>query len=96
MIPDGEAERKDGWRHLVTGDESWFFLLFGPRQTWILAKDEMPRKTRTDIKSKRFMFAIMRNSHGSHVIDQAPTDAEINATYYTTKILQPLHQTSFP
>jgi hypothetical protein len=25
MIPYLEAARKDGWKHLVTGDESWFF-----------------------------------------------------------------------
>jgi hypothetical protein len=34
MIPDLETTRKDGWRHLVPGDESWFFLLSGPRQMW--------------------------------------------------------------
>jgi hypothetical protein len=24
MVPDLEAARKDGWRHFVAADESWF------------------------------------------------------------------------
>jgi hypothetical protein len=32
MIPDLEVARKDGWRHLVIGDESWFCLLSDSRR----------------------------------------------------------------
>jgi hypothetical protein len=53
MIPYLEAARKDGWRHLVTGDESWCFLRSGSRRTWALAKDEAATKNRTDIHSKK-------------------------------------------
>jgi hypothetical protein len=30
MIPCRETVRKDGWRHLMMDNESWFFLLSGP------------------------------------------------------------------
>jgi hypothetical protein len=32
MIPVLEAATKDGWHHLVTGNESWFFLPYSPHQ----------------------------------------------------------------
>jgi hypothetical protein len=33
VIPYLEATKHDGWRHIVTGDESWFFFTSGPRHT---------------------------------------------------------------
>jgi hypothetical protein len=59
MIPHLEEARKNGWRHLVAGDESWFFRLSGPRRMWALAKNEVAVQTRTDIQSKPFVFTIM-------------------------------------
>jgi hypothetical protein len=38
MIPCREAGRKDSWSYLITGDESWFWFLSGPRRTLALAK----------------------------------------------------------
>jgi hypothetical protein len=32
MISYLEAVRKDSWGHFMTGDESWFFFLSGPRR----------------------------------------------------------------
>jgi hypothetical protein len=65
MIPYREAARKDGWRHLVMGDEPWFFLLSDPRRIWALAKDEVATKTRTDIQSKRFLLQSCGTRMGS-------------------------------
>jgi hypothetical protein len=49
MIFYRDAARKDGWGPLVTGDESWFSLLSGPRRMWALAKDAVATEIRTDI-----------------------------------------------
>jgi hypothetical protein len=46
MIPDIETARKDGWKHLVMGDQSRFFLLSDPRRIWSLAKDEVTRRSK--------------------------------------------------
>jgi hypothetical protein len=63
---------------------------------WALSRDDVATKPRTDIQSKKFMFTIMWNPNGIHVVDRLPPDAKMNAAYYTTNILQPLHQTFFP
>jgi hypothetical protein len=91
IIPSREAARKDVWGHLVTGDEPWFFLLSDPHRMWALANDGVATKTKIDIQSEKFMYPIMWNSHGFHVIDRLPTGAEIKSKYYTVKIRQPLH-----
>jgi hypothetical protein len=55
-----KAARKDGWRHLVRGDEPWLFLLSGSRRMLALAKDEVAIKTRIDIQSKSPCFESYR------------------------------------
>jgi hypothetical protein len=96
MIPYIMAARRDGWRHFVTGDESWFFLMSAPRRMWALARDDVVSKPRTEIQSKKFMFTIMWNPLGFHVIDRLATGEKINSTYFTAHILGPLHQVFFP
>jgi hypothetical protein len=63
MIPYRETTRKDCWRNLVTGAESWFCFLSGPRRMWALAKDEAATQTRTDVQSKNSCL----RSYGSHM-----------------------------
>jgi histone-lysine N-methyltransferase SETMAR len=63
---------------------------------WALAKDDVARQTRTDIQSKKFMFTIMWNPDGFHVIGWLPTGPKISGAYYITNILQPLHSPFFP
>jgi hypothetical protein len=96
MLPYLEAARNDGWKHFVTGDESWFFLTTGPRRMWALSKDDVATKPRTEIQSKKFMFTIMWNPSGFYVIDRLPSGAKLNAFYYTTNILTPLQHCFFP
>jgi cyclophilin family peptidyl-prolyl cis-trans isomerase len=62
---------------------------------WALAKDEVTT-TRTDIQSKKFIFLIMWNIHGFHVVDRLPAGARINGTYDIINGLQRLHQAFFP
>jgi hypothetical protein len=47
------AAERDGWRHLMTGDESWFLLNTSPRRMWTLSRDDMITKPRLDIQSKK-------------------------------------------
>jgi histone-lysine N-methyltransferase SETMAR len=52
LIPDLEAARKDGWKHLVTRDESWFFLLSVPRRMWLWPKMKWQQKVKPMSKPK--------------------------------------------
>jgi hypothetical protein len=53
------SAQKHGWHHLVTGDESWFFLSYLPGRMWTLTRDDVVSKPRREIRTAKFMFAIM-------------------------------------
>jgi hypothetical protein len=42
---------RDGWHHLVTGNESWFFFNILPSRMWTLSRDDVVTKPRLDIQS---------------------------------------------
>jgi hypothetical protein len=48
-IPYLGAARSDGWSHLVTGDELWFFVTSAIRRMWSLASDDVAKTSRTVI-----------------------------------------------
>jgi hypothetical protein len=52
MLPFLYAAQCDGWHHLVTADESWFFFNTSPCRMWTLSRDDVATKPRLDIQSK--------------------------------------------
>jgi hypothetical protein len=70
MLPFLHAAELDGWHHLMTGDESWFFFNTSPRRMWTLSRDYVIAKPRLDIQSKTFMFAIIWNLSGFCIVDR--------------------------
>jgi hypothetical protein len=53
------SAQKDDWHHLVTGNLSWFFLSYLPRQMLTLTRDDVTSKPRREIRTAKFMFTIM-------------------------------------
>jgi hypothetical protein len=72
MLPFLHAARLDGWHHLVTGDESWFFFKTSPRRMWTLSRDDMVTTPRLNVQSKKCMFTIIWNSIGFYIVDRLP------------------------
>jgi hypothetical protein len=58
ILPFLHTAERDIWHHLVTGDESWFFLDTLPRRMWTLSKDDVITKPKLDIQSKKYKFTI--------------------------------------
>jgi hypothetical protein len=73
MLPFLYAAEHDGWHHLVTGDESWFFFNTSPRRMWILSKDDVVTKSRLDIQSKKSCF----QSYGIRAASMLSTDSQM-------------------
>jgi histone-lysine N-methyltransferase SETMAR len=96
MIPVLEAAVKDGWHHLVTGNDSWFFLSDSQRRIWTLAKDEVVRKPRRDTQAAKFMFTVIWNPLGFHVMNKLPTGARMNSEYTLTHIFAQREEKLFP
>jgi hypothetical protein len=96
MLPLLEEAAQEGWKHFVTGDESWFFLSRSPQRMWSLTRDDVATKVRPNIQTKKIMFTIMWSPRGFHVINQLPDDTKMNSTYYVNNVLQELYQCFFP
>jgi hypothetical protein len=75
------SAQKDGWHRLVTGDELWFFLSYSLHRMWTLTRDDVASKPRPEIRTAKFMFTIMWNPLGFHVIDKLPDGVTMNANY---------------
>jgi hypothetical protein len=56
MFPVLHAGERDGWLHLVTGDESWFFFNMSLHGVWILSRDDMVIKPRQNIQGKIHVY----------------------------------------
>jgi hypothetical protein len=87
MLPFLHAVERDGWHHLVTDDESWFFFDASTPRIWTMSRDNVATKPRQQIQSKKFMFTIIWNPTGFYVVDRVPNDAKMNSDYFVTSIL---------
>jgi hypothetical protein len=96
MIPDLEAASRDAWQHFVTGDESWFFLEQSPHRMWCLARDDVSTIVRRGIQTQQFMFTIMWNPRGFHIVNQLPRDIKMDRDYFTTNALALLREEFIP
>jgi hypothetical protein len=53
-------------------------------------------KPRQEIESKKFMFTIIWNPNGFHVVESLPNDTKMNNDYFLTNIYTPLEEAIFP
>jgi hypothetical protein len=87
MIPILTPADENGWYHLVTGDESWFFLSYSPSQRQTLTRDDVATKSRHDIHTKKCVFTVIWNPLGFYVIEKFLTGTKMNSDYFITNIL---------
>jgi hypothetical protein len=90
------AAAHDRCHHLVTGDESWFFLSYFPRRMWTLSRDDVDTKPKHDIRTQKVMFTVIWNPLGFQAVDKLLTGTKINSDYFITNIFEPLEQKIFP
>jgi hypothetical protein len=86
MFPFLHAAEHGRWHHLVTDDESLFFLNIAQRRMWTLSRDGVVTKPRLDIQSKTIMLTIMWNASGLYIVDRVLNDTKMNSDYFVTKI----------
>jgi hypothetical protein len=63
---------------------------------WILSRDDAATKPKHDVLTQKFMFTVIWNPLGFHVVDKLPTGTKINSDYFIANILEPLEQKIFP
>jgi hypothetical protein len=96
MLPFFRAAKLDSWHHLVTGDESWFFLNTSPRRMWTLSSHDVVAKSKLDIQSQKFMCMIMWNPSGFYLADRLPNNTKMDDHYFVANKLIPFEEAIFP
>jgi hypothetical protein len=54
---------------------------------WILTGDYIATKPKHGIPTKKFMFTVMWNPLGFHIVERLPTGAEMNSDDFTPNII---------
>ena len=85
-----EDARKNGFKFILTGDESWFEYTYVFQRMWIVQGDrQADLAAPTDIQ-KKTMVTIFVNGQGLQFIDVKPQGIKINAEYFLYNIIQKL------
>jgi hypothetical protein len=90
------AAARDGWHHLIIGDESWLFLSYSLRRMWTVTREGVAAKPRPDIHTKNSMLTVLWNPLRFHVVDKLRTGAKMESDYFTTNVLGSIGQKVFP
>ena len=85
-----EIARKNKFKFILTGDESWFEYAYAYQRMWVFQDDTYSYFTApTDIQ-KKIMVTIFLNGDGLQFIDLKPQGVKINAEYFLHNIIQKL------
>lgn len=83
------TESKTDYNHLITGDQSWFYLSYEPKRKWSLTKDEVPVRVSKAIHTKKVMLTIMFTKNKLLLIDLLPQGQSFNSDYFILNVLTP-------
>jgi hypothetical protein len=79
--------RHRGWTHVLTGDESWFWLTIDHEQPWLPPGAERPTGPRKMISSPKAMIIIFWSPLSFPVIQALPSKVTFTAGSFVENIL---------
>jgi hypothetical protein len=84
------------FRHIITDDESWFYLEYQHALHWSISRDEVPQRVNPAIGTAKFMLTTIWGVNGLHLLDLMPSQGRFNTQYFVEHVMAPLVQTIFP
>lgn len=85
-----EDARKNGFKFILAGDESWFEYTYVFQRMWIVQGDRQADLAAPTDTQKKTMVTIFVNGQGLQFIDVKPQGIKINAEYFLYNIIQKL------
>jgi hypothetical protein len=83
------------FRHIIIGDESWFYLEYHHASQWSVSRDEVPQRVGAAIGTAKFMLRAIWGINGFHLPDLMPSQCRFNAQYFVEHVVVLLVQTVF-
>jgi hypothetical protein len=84
-----EVQQRIGFRDIITGDESWFYLDVAPNSSWTGAEEAAPTPPRTTIASTKTMLAVFWGIRCTTLVDWLAQNASFNGEFAETYPLKP-------
>jgi histone-lysine N-methyltransferase SETMAR len=91
-----EAMQRTHFRHIITGNESWFYLEYQHASQWPISRDEVLQRVDPAIGTAKIMLTIIWGVNGFHLLDLMPLQCRFDAQYFVEHVMAPLVQTVFP
>jgi hypothetical protein len=85
-----ETQQVRCWHHIVTLNESWFYLSTDHEMIWLQSDEKVSEREWNTIQSKKSMLRIVWNPSRFHFINILSNGCKFNASHYGTDILGPL------
>jgi hypothetical protein len=90
------AHAHDNWRHLGTGDQSWFYYEYVRDRIWITPGENTPEVENRIAASTKTMLTVLWNPDDFHVTTMLPLGELFHASWFIDQNLVPLVQSFFP
>ena len=85
-----EKSKHNGYRDIITGDQSWFIYNYSPTGAWVLQDDEAPVYSNDHICIEKMMITVIWGVWGVYIVDELPEGEHLNSSYFVEHILIPL------
>ena len=84
------TDRKNGFKFIFTGDESWFGYVYSVKQMWVIDTEDRDEIVENSILLKKLMITIFINGESLQFLDVKPKDIKITSEYFIHNILEPM------
>ena len=82
-----EKSKHQGWRDIITSDQSWFGFYYGYDGKWCLPEEKNPIMNGSKIQLKKVMVTIVWGVNGIYIVDFLPNGRSYNSSYFVEHIL---------
>jgi hypothetical protein len=69
-----EAMQRNHFRHIITGDENWFYLEYQHASQWSVSGDEVTERGDPPIGTNKFVLTTIWGINGIHLLDVIPSE----------------------
>jgi hypothetical protein len=92
LPPKLRAHAHDNRRHLITGEESWFYYEYVRDRIWTARDENTPDVENRTIASTKTTLTVRWNPHGFRVVTVLPPGESFNVLWFIDQNLVPLVQ----
>jgi hypothetical protein len=70
------------FEHMITGDESWFYLYNSPNSVWAESRDTLPERIRRKIDTEKCLISVFWSVNRIHHLIDVPPGMKYNSSFF--------------